>query len=97
LQVPPGLNSATEGPINKNSIWISKKSPPLVSKLYFEQFQKDFSSFLKHRSEELCSEGYMALILGARTSAEASVEESAVWISWFDEALHELVSQVIRM
>jgi SAM dependent carboxyl methyltransferase len=66
-----------------------------VSKLYLEQFQKDFFSFLKHRSEELYSEGRMVLIFAARTSAEPTVEESVVLISWYEEAFYELVYQVL--
>ncbi|KAJ4801726.1 S-adenosyl-L-methionine-dependent methyltransferases superfamily protein [Rhynchospora pubera] len=94
-QVPLGLNSTTEGPINKGSFWISKKSPPNVSKMYLEQFQRDFSSFLKFRHEELHSEGHMVLIIPGRLSADPSTEESAVWISWYEEGLQDLVSEGI--
>jgi SAM dependent carboxyl methyltransferase len=96
-QVPFGLNNATEGPINKTSFWISKKSPPIVSSLYLEQFVKDFSSFLKYRSEELCSDGRMALIFPARTGADPSVEKCAEWISWYEEVFCELEFQVIKL
>ncbi|KAJ4817981.1 S-adenosyl-L-methionine-dependent methyltransferase superfamily protein [Rhynchospora pubera] len=94
-QVPLGLNSTTEGPINKGSFWISKKSPPNVSNMYLEQFQRDFSSFLKFRNEELHSEGHMVLIIPGRLSADPSTEESAVWISWYEEGLQDLVSEGI--
>ncbi|KAJ3698732.1 hypothetical protein LUZ61_002437 [Rhynchospora tenuis] len=95
-QVPFGLSNTTEGPIiNTRSIWISKKSSPLVSRLYLEQFRRDFSLFLKHRCEELHSEGHMALIIPGRVGADPSTEESAVWISWYEEGLQELVSKGI--
>ncbi|KAJ4754661.1 S-adenosyl-L-methionine-dependent methyltransferase superfamily protein [Rhynchospora pubera] len=92
-QVPFGLSNATDGTvINRRSLWISNKSPPIVSRLYLEQFQRDFSLFLKHRCEELHSEGRMTLIIPGRVGANALTEESAPWISWYEDGLQDLVS-----
>ncbi|XP_062080022.1 probable caffeine synthase MTL3 [Humulus lupulus] len=38
---------------NKGNIYISKTSPPLVFKAYLDQFHKDFTNFLRWRSEEI--------------------------------------------
>ncbi|KAL6346394.1 hypothetical protein AAG906_033190 [Vitis piasezkii] len=46
-QVPQGLES------NKGNIYMASSSPPCVLKAYYEQFQSDFSLFLRCRSAEL--------------------------------------------
>ncbi|KAL6345261.1 hypothetical protein AAG906_015744 [Vitis piasezkii] len=44
---------------NKGTIFMSSSSPPSALKAYYAQFQKDFSVFLKHRSEEIVEGGRM--------------------------------------
>ncbi|KAA8547402.1 hypothetical protein F0562_003734 [Nyssa sinensis] len=46
-KVPEGVEN------NKGNIYMASTSPPSVLKAYYEQFQRDFSVFLKCRSEEL--------------------------------------------
>ena len=61
LQVPKGLVSQMGEALNKGNICIAKTSPPAVFKAYFDQFERDFTLFLKARAEELVSGGCMVL------------------------------------
>ncbi|XP_017969722.1 PREDICTED: salicylate carboxymethyltransferase isoform X2 [Theobroma cacao] len=73
-QVPEGLES------NKGNIYIANTSPPDVLKAYYEQFQQDFSLFLKCRSEELVEGGRMVLtFLGRRSDDPSSKECCYIW------------------
>ncbi|KAK8545099.1 hypothetical protein V6N13_066407 [Hibiscus sabdariffa] len=60
-KVPKGVEN------NKRNIYISKLSPSNVSKAYLEQFQNDFSNFLRFRSEEMINGGRMLLTLVGRS------------------------------
>uniref|UniRef100_A0A0E0DZR9 Jasmonate O-methyltransferase n=1 Tax=Oryza meridionalis TaxID=40149 RepID=A0A0E0DZR9_9ORYZ len=51
--VPEGLEASGKSLSNKDNIYISSTTTPLVVKLFQEQFRKDFSLFLKLRHEEL--------------------------------------------
>ncbi|OAY66237.1 putative caffeine synthase 2 [Ananas comosus] len=73
--------------LNRGNIYISKTSPPLVSKLYLEQFQRDFRSFLNLRSKEICSEGRMMF-------RSADEEHNYVWTP-LAKALNEMVLEGI--
>ncbi|XP_022740808.1 salicylate carboxymethyltransferase-like [Durio zibethinus] len=65
-KVPPALYDEHGRSINKGNVYISESSPPSVSQAYWNQFQEDFSLFLKSRSEELVTGGRMVLILLGR-------------------------------
>ncbi|KAK4346868.1 hypothetical protein RND71_033207 [Anisodus tanguticus] len=67
-RIPPGLYDEQGNSLNKNSIYISEDSASEVCKAYFDQFQEDFSLFLRSRSDELVSGGKMVLILLGRES-----------------------------
>ncbi|KAJ6851167.1 salicylate carboxymethyltransferase-like [Iris pallida] len=66
-QVPAGLLNKGE-PINKGNVYMSPASPPSVVTRYFEQFQEDFSMFLRSRSQELVVGGRMVLSMLGRRS-----------------------------
>ncbi|KAF4383384.1 hypothetical protein G4B88_023958 [Cannabis sativa] len=62
-QVPKELvNKQTREAYNKGNICVSNTSPPMVFKIYLEQFQKDFTNFLRCRSEEIVNGGVMNII-----------------------------------
>ncbi|PON98213.1 SAM dependent carboxyl methyltransferase [Trema orientale] len=68
-KVPKGLVSEAGEALNKGNLCIAKTSPPEVHKAYFEQFQRDFTLFLKSRAEELVPGGGVVLtILGSMKS-----------------------------
>lgn len=73
-QVPDGLES------NKGNIYRASTSPPQVLKAYYEQFERDFSLFLKSRSQELVPGGRMVLTFRGRESNDpASKESTYIW------------------
>ncbi|MBA0688318.1 hypothetical protein Goari_006118 [Gossypium aridum] len=87
-QVPQGLES------NKGNIYMASTSPPNVLKAYYEQFQQDFSLFLKCRSEELVDGGRMVLtFLGRRTDDPSSKECCYIW-ELLAMALNDMVLEV---
>ena len=87
-QVPRGLES------NKGNIYMASSSPPSVLKAYYEQFQTDFSMFLRCRSEELLEGGSMVLtFLGRRSEDPSSKECCYIW-ELLAVALNDMVAEV---
>ncbi|XP_059434191.1 S-adenosyl-L-methionine:benzoic acid/salicylic acid carboxyl methyltransferase 2-like [Corylus avellana] len=87
-QVPEGLGSN-----NKGNIYMASTSPPGVLCAYYEQFQRDFSIFLKCRAEELVGGGRMVLtILGRRSEDPSSKECCYIW-ELLATALNDMVSE----
>lgn len=62
-QVPEGLVSESGTPLNKGNIHIAETSPPGVHRAYLNQFERDFTAFLKLRSQEIIPGGRMLLTL----------------------------------
>ncbi|XP_072993034.1 S-adenosyl-L-methionine:benzoic acid/salicylic acid carboxyl methyltransferase 3-like [Typha latifolia] len=93
-EVPRGLVSEDGVALNPGNIYISKTSPPIVPKLYFEQYKRDFTMFLKHRAEEICSGGRMVLTYIGRSVPDhsESVGNTYIW-SLFSRALNEMVAK----
>ncbi|GLU19855.1 hypothetical protein SLE2022_360790 [Rubroshorea leprosula] len=86
-QVPEGLEN------NKRNIYMASSSPPDVIKAYYNQFQQDFSLFLKCRSEEVVAGGRMVLtILGRRSDDPTSKECCYIW-ELLAIALNDMVSE----
>ncbi|XP_021308636.1 benzoate O-methyltransferase isoform X3 [Sorghum bicolor] len=65
-QVPEELHARNGTPLNKDNIYITKTTPSSVVKCFQEQFNKDFSLFLKLRHEELVYGGKMVLTFVGR-------------------------------
>lgn len=86
-QVPDGLES------NKGNIFMASTSPPCVLTAYYEQFQRDFSLFLKCRSEELVAEGRMVLTFLGRKSQDPSSKECCYIWELLSTALNYMVSE----
>ncbi|XP_038723813.1 S-adenosyl-L-methionine:benzoic acid/salicylic acid carboxyl methyltransferase 3-like [Tripterygium wilfordii] len=92
-QVPPELTDKENPLINKGKVCISKTSPPAVINAYRNQFLKDFSSFLKSRSEEVVSGGRMVFTFGGRITADPTLDESCLTWDYLGLAFQDLVSQ----
>nr|UMB49613.1 salicylic acid methyltransferase [Nelumbo sp. SAMT] len=84
-RVPEGV----EG--NKRNIYMAKTSPPSVFKAYLEQFERDFSVFLKSRSEEMVPGGRMILTLLGRRSQDPSSKECCYMWELLAQALNSMV------
>ncbi|CAN1157625.1 Salicylate carboxymethyltransferase [Linum perenne] len=83
-QVPDGLDE------NRGNICVASSSPPSVFKAYYEQFQSDFSCFLRCRDLEMVAGGQMVLTLLGRSTSE---EDSCIKDSYF---ILELLSTVLN-
>ncbi|KAL1317488.1 hypothetical protein HN51_069829 [Arachis hypogaea] len=79
-RVPPALYDKEGNSLNKGCVYISESSPEVVQKAYLNQFQQDFSLFLRSRSEELVVDGRMVLIfLGRRGTEHVDKGNSFFW------------------
>nr|GMD74457.1 salicylate carboxymethyltransferase-like [Ipomoea batatas] len=72
-QVPKGLEE------NKGNIRVVASSPPSVVKAYHEQFECDFSNFLKCRAKELVTGGGMVLYFLGRRCEDHISSNNNVW------------------
>ncbi|KAI4327641.1 hypothetical protein L6164_020078 [Bauhinia variegata] len=88
-QVPEGIEN------NKGNICVGSTSPPNVVKAYYEQFQRDFSFFLKCRAEEMIEGGRMVLTLLGRTSDDQYSNGGFYIWELMAMALNEMVSEGI--
>ncbi|XP_057532675.1 caffeine synthase 1-like isoform X1 [Amaranthus tricolor] len=74
-QEPMELYNKQGEAINKGNIYISEKSEENVAKAYLGQFQRDFTQFLKCRTKEVVSKGFMLLT----TRGRQSLTNSSTW------------------
>ncbi|PIN15766.1 Salicylate carboxymethyltransferase [Handroanthus impetiginosus] len=79
--------------MNKENIYMARTSPKNVIDAYYEQFHRDFSSFLRYRSEEVVSGGKMVLTLLGRKSDNPSSKEGCFIWELLSLALQEMVSE----
>lgn len=79
---------------NKGNIYMASTSPPSVIKAYYKQYEKDFSNFLKYRSEELIKGGKMVLTFLGRESEDPFSKECCYIWELLGMALNELVIEV---
>ncbi|GMI84176.1 hypothetical protein like AT5G66430 [Hibiscus trionum] len=86
-KVPKGVEN------NKGNIYISKLSPPNVAKAYLEQFQNDFSKFLRFRSEKMISGGRMLLILVGRSIIDPTSKDCCSLWDLLAKSLLDLVDK----
>ncbi|XVF00358.1 hypothetical protein REPUB_Repub03eG0278400 [Reevesia pubescens] len=85
-KVPPEIKN-----IHKGNICIAKSSPANVVKAYAQQFQKDFSMFLRSRSEELIPGGRMVLTFLTRQNPNPWTVDCC--FALLGECLVDLVSE----
>ncbi|KAG8373224.1 hypothetical protein BUALT_Bualt11G0001400 [Buddleja alternifolia] len=88
-KVPGGIEE-----MNKGNIYMSITSPKSVINAYYEQFQRDFSTFLKCRSEEVVAGGKMVLTILGRKSDDASCKEGCYIWELLAVALQQMVDEV---
>ncbi|RZB60921.1 Salicylate carboxymethyltransferase isoform B [Glycine soja] len=80
---------------NKSNIYLGRTSPSNVVRAYYEQYQRDFSLFLKCRAEELVEGGRMILtIMGRRSDDPSSKDGCYIW-EIMATALNDMVLQGI--
>ena len=94
-QVPPNVGSSINA-MNKGKIYISKTSPQCVLDSYSLQFQKDFSLFLRSRSEEIMPGGCMVLSFMGRSSPDPTTDGSCYQWELLANALMSMVREVIN-
>lgn len=94
LSKVPKFVSTQGSPLNKGNIYISEETPISVKKSYFSYFEKDFTSFLKSRSEEIVTNGLVFLILKGREFEDPSACESSIHpFDVLSETIAALVSE----
>jgi len=94
MQVPPSLYDEHKRPLNKGCVYICESSPEVVSQAYYQQFQEDFSLFLRSRSEELVVGGRMVLIFLGRRGPEHVDRGNSFFWEILSRSFAILVSQV---
>lgn len=94
MQVPPALYDEKGGSINKGHVYISESSPPLVSRAYGQQFQEDFTLFLRSRSEELIVGGRMVLIFLGRRGPDHVDRGNCFFWELLSRSFAELIAKV---
>ncbi|XP_057976579.1 probable methyltransferase TCM_000336 [Malania oleifera] len=92
-RIPAGLYGEQGKSINKGSVYISENSPPEVSQAYQRQFRRDFSLFLRCRSEEVVEGGRMVLILLGRAGPHHLDRGNAFFWNLLTRSFSILVSQ----
>lgn len=92
-QVPPALDNMEGMQANKGKLYLSKSSPVCVVEAYLSQYRKDFSLFLKSRSEEMVQGGRMVLSFMGRTDVDSTTEQSCFQWELLAQALMSLASE----
>ncbi|CAN8237302.1 unnamed protein product [Cochlearia groenlandica] len=88
FKVPEGLEK------NKMSVYIITSSPISTYKAYLNQFQRDFTTFLKLRSEEMVSNGCMVLtLLGRNTTDDPLHRDCCYFWTLLSKSLRNLVNE----
>ncbi|KAF5177859.1 Salicylate carboxymethyltransferase, partial [Thalictrum thalictroides] len=86
-QVPQGIEN------NKGNIYMYKTSPQNVFDAYLKQFDSDFSSFLRSRSEEIISGGRMVITVIGRRSLDPSTKECCQIWGLLARSLRDMVAE----
>lgn len=95
LQVPEGLVGESGIPLNKGNIHIAKTSPHSVFKAYLDLFERDFTLFLRSRSQEMVSGGHMVLtIIESYSKAASSGNQSCTIWELLGITLNDMVLEV---
>jgi jasmonate O-methyltransferase len=74
---------------------MAKASPPNVFKAYLEQFQKDFSLFLRLRSEEIIQGGRVVFTFISRSTDDPRSNDCCLIWELLAKSLLDLAAKVI--
>lgn len=88
MQVPAKL----EG--NRGNIYMAKESPPGICEAYFDQYTRDFSTFLRLRSLEIAPKGCMVLTFQGRSSADPSDSGCSILYEILAKSLQNMSKEV---
>ncbi|CAN1122015.1 Salicylate carboxymethyltransferase [Linum perenne] len=91
-QIPPGLEEINKGNINISS---SDNTPNSVEEAYKQQFQSDFSFFLRCRAQELVNGGCMVLTICGRRSEHPCAKEGCYYWDLLSLVLNQMASEGI--
>ncbi|GAA0171267.1 methyltransferase [Lithospermum erythrorhizon] len=86
-RLPEGLED------NRGNIYITNTSHTNVLSSYYNQFQRDFSTFLQHRSVEIVSGGSMVLSLMGRKNEDPYCKESGLHFKLLADVINDLLSE----
>ncbi|KAF8723607.1 hypothetical protein HU200_021564 [Digitaria exilis] len=92
-QAPEGLKGTRKTCQDKGDIYITKTTSPSIVKLFQQQFQKDFSLFLKLRYEELVFGGQIILTFIGRKYEDVFSGESNHLYGLLAQSLRSLVDE----
>ncbi|KAL7120797.1 hypothetical protein ACP275_02G144600 [Erythranthe tilingii] len=87
-QIPQGLEKNT-----KENIYIATTSPPHVFEAYSKQFERDFTTFLKLRGEEIRGGGRMVLGFLGKSVADPTSKDEFKPYTLLSETLSAMVSE----
>lgn len=89
LKVPEQLEN------DKENVYITSSSPQSAYKAYLNQFQRDFTMFLRLRSEEVVSHGGMVLtFIGRNTRNDPLYRDCCHFWTLLSKSLRDLVFEV---
>ncbi|RCV21057.1 hypothetical protein SETIT_4G106900v2 [Setaria italica] len=92
-QAPKGLKGTGKTLKDKGDIYITKTTSPSIVKLFQQQFQKDFSLFLKLRYEELVFGGQIILTFIGRKYEDVFSGESNHLYGLLAQSLQSLADE----
>ncbi|KAL7120814.1 hypothetical protein ACP275_02G145300 [Erythranthe tilingii] len=87
-QIPQGLEKN-----NKENMCITTTSPPHVFEAYSKQFERDFTTFLKLRGEEIRGGGRMVLGFLGRSVADPTSKDEFKTYTLLSETLSGMVAE----
>nr|ANV28063.1 benzoic acid carboxymethyl transferase [Antirrhinum linkianum] len=87
-QVPEGLEDN-----HRQNIYMATESPPEVYKAYAKQYERDFSTFLKLRGEEIVPGGRMVLTFNGRSVEDPSSKDDLAIFTLLAKTLVDMVDE----
>ncbi|CAN6866980.1 unnamed protein product, partial [Brassica oleracea] len=88
--------SMSGGDGHKMSVYLTSSSPLSEHKAYLNQFQTDFMTFLRMRSEEMVSSGHMVLtLIGRKTLDDPLHRDCCHWLTLLSDSLCDLVFEAL--